>query len=92
MLYFLSQERDIVATLPRQGFGRSFGWLGSHHLILRLLVTLIGFFMDSRQGIGYVNGKYLHSYHALLKVFALTTYFIVDFILILKVNELYYSQ
>jgi hypothetical protein len=48
MLYFLSQERDIVATLPRQGFGRFFGWLGSHHLILRLLVTLIGFFMDSR--------------------------------------------
>jgi hypothetical protein len=48
MLYYLLQERDIMATLLGQGFGRSFGWLRSHYLILQLLVTLISFFMDSR--------------------------------------------
>jgi hypothetical protein len=38
---FISWGHVIAATLPGRDSGRFFGWLGSRHILLRLLESLI---------------------------------------------------
>jgi hypothetical protein len=40
---FLSQGHDVAATFLRWDSGRFFGWLGSRHILLRLLESLTVF-------------------------------------------------
>ena len=43
LLYPWLRGHDIATVLPGQGFGRSFVWLGSRHLVLQLLGILTSF-------------------------------------------------